>query len=311
MKGVLMQTFARIWLQHCSWLLLVLFISPVQYAVAQDESEEQGAGVLEEITVTARRYEENIADVPVSVNVMSADYLEAAGLSNVRDVIDFSPGGVTTSFNKMQDEYSLRGVSSQTEGPSGDSSVATVIDSVPISREFLKSQTFFDMQSIEILRGPQGTSFGRNASSGLIHLKTARPRSEFGSRIIAEVGSDEQYRVEGFITGAIGQTAAGRLAINLSSLDGFINDTRTGDGLGAEENISVRGSLLFNPSDNVEIYLKAQFSSDEDDNPTPRKALDCTIPYQADFPAPSVTGDPHPGWTQFPNFTDSCSRPRT
>ena len=197
----------------------------------------------------------------------------------------------------MQDEYSLRGVSSQTEGPSGDSSVATVIDSVPISREFLKSQTFFDMQSIEILRGPQGTSFGRNASSGLIHLKTARPQSEFGSRITVEVGSDEQYRVEGFITGAIGQTAAGRLAINVDSLDGFITDTRTGDGLGAEENISVRGSLLFNPSDNVEIYLKAQFSSDEDDNPTPRKGLDCTIPYQADFPVPSIVGAPQPGWT--------------
>ena len=84
MKVVKMQTFARMWLQHCSCLLLVLFISPAQYAVAQDDSEEQSGGVLEEITVTARRYEENIADVPVSVNVMTADYLEAAGLSNVR-----------------------------------------------------------------------------------------------------------------------------------------------------------------------------------------------------------------------------------
>lgn len=275
-------------------------------APAQDNGDERSSAVLEEVVVTARRYEENIGDVPVSVNVMSAEYLEAGGLSNVRDVIDFSPGGVSTSFNKMQDEYSLRGVSSQTEGPSGDSSVATVIDSVPITREFMKSQAFFDMQSIEILRGPQGTSFGRNASSGLIHLKTARPRQEFGSSITAEVGSDEQYRVEGFITGAIGQTAAGRLAVHVDSLNGFITDTRTGDGLGAEQNVSVRGSLLFNPSDRVEIYLKAQFSSDEDDNPTPRKGRDCTIPYQADFPEPSVVGAPQPAWTQFPNWFDSC-----
>ena len=306
MKVVIMQSIARLCLQHRSWLLLVLFISPAQYAVAQEGSDGQSAGALEEVIVTARRYEENIADVPVSVNVMSADYLAAGGLTNVRDVIDFSPGGVTTSFNKMQDEYSMRGVSSQTEGPSGDSSVAIVIDNVPISREFLKSQTFFDMDSVEILRGPQGTSFGRNAAAGLIHLKTARPRQEFGSRITVELGSDEQYRVEGFVTGGIGQTAAGRLAINVDSLDGFITDTRTGDGLGAEENVSVRGSLLFNPSDNLEIYLKAQFSSDEDDNPTPRKGLDCTIPYQADFPVPSVVGAPQPGWTQFPNWFDSC-----
>lgn len=305
MKVVKMQSIARVCLQHCSWLLLVLFISPAQYAAAQDDSDGARAGALEEVIVTARRYEENIADVPVSVNVMSAEYLAAGGLTNVRDVIDFSPGGVTTSFNKMQDEYSLRGVSSQTEGPSGDSSVAIVIDNVPISREFLKSQSFFDIESVEILRGPQGTSFGRNASSGLIHLKTAKPRQEFGGRFIAELGSDEQYRVEGFITGGIGQTAAGRLAINVDSLDGFTTDTRTGDGLGAEQNVSVRGSLLFNPNDNLEIFLKAQFSSDEDDNPTPRKAQDCTIPYQV-AGADSVVGAPQPAWTQFPSFTDSC-----
>ncbi len=305
MKVVIMQSIAAT-CQRCGWgLLLVLFMTPAQYALAQDNNDGQGSGVLEEVVVTARRYEENIGDVPVSINVMSAEFLEAGGLTNVRDIIDFSPGGVTTSFNKMQDEYSMRGVSSQTEGPSGDSSVAIVIDNVPISREFMKSQTFFDMQSVEILRGPQGTSFGRNASSGLIHLKTARPQSEFGSSVTAEIGSDEQYRVNAYITGAFGETAAGRLAINVDSLDGFTKDTRSGDGLGAEQNFSVRGSLLFNPSDSVEIYLKAQFSSDEDDNPTPRKALDCTIPYQVSG-QDSIVGAPQPSWTQFPSFTDSC-----
>ena len=312
MKVITMQSIAGA-CQRYGWrLLLVLFIAPAQYALAQDDalaqadSDEQSSGVLEEVVVTARRYEENIGDVPVSINVMTADYLEAGGLTNVRDIIDFSPGGVTTSFNKMQDEYSMRGVSSQTEGPSGDSSVATVIDNVPITREFMKSQTFFDMESVEILRGPQGTSFGRNASSGLIHLKTARPQRASSSSVTAEFGSDEQYSVRGFVTGAIGETAAGRLAVSFDSLDGFTTDTRTGDGLGGAENFSVRGSLLFNPSDNLEIFLKAQFSSDDDENPTPRKGKDCTIPYQADFPVPSVVGAPQPGWTQFPNFFDSC-----
>lgn len=306
MKFVTMQSIAGACRRYGWRLLLVLFITPVQYAMAQNDTDGQNAGVLEEVLVTARRYEESIGDVPVSVNVMSADFLEAGGLSNVRDIIDFSPGGVTTSFNKMQDEYSMRGVSSQTEGPSGDSSVATVIDSVPITREFLKSQTFFDMESVEILRGPQGTSFGRNASSGLIHLKTARPRREFGSSVLAEIGSDDQYRVNGFITGALGETAAGRLAINVNSLGGFTKDTRSGDGLGAEQNVSIRASLLFNPSDKLEVYLKAQYSKDDDDNPTPRKGRDCTIAYQGDFPQPSVVGAPQPGWTQFPNWFDSC-----
>ncbi len=306
MKSRNMHTCAPIRKLYISSFLLMFFLVPMQDALAQEDSDEAYSGVLEEVMVTSRRYVESIGDVPVSVNVMTAEDLEAGGLTNVRDIIDFSPGGVTTSFNKMQDEYSLRGVSSQTEGPSGDSSVATVIDSVPITREFMKSQAFFDMESVEILRGPQGTSFGRNASSGLIHFKTAKPQSEFGSSFTAEAGSDEQYRVEGHVTGALGENVAGRLAVSYTSLDGFTTDTRSGEGLGGEENFSLRGTLLFNPSDSVEIYLKAQYSKDDDDNPTPRKGKDCTIPYQADFPAPSVVGAPQPGWTQFPNWFDDC-----
>ncbi|MFB3077199.1 MAG: TonB-dependent receptor, partial [Lysobacterales bacterium] len=306
MKSQKMHTCAPIRKLAISLYLFAFFLIPMQDVLAQEDSDEAYSGVLEEVMVTSRRYVESIGDVPVSVNVMTAEDLEAGGLTNVRDIIDFSPGGVTTSFNKMQDEYSLRGVSSQTEGPSGDSSVATVIDSVPITREFMKSQAFFDMESVEILRGPQGTSFGRNASSGLIHFKTARPQSEFGSSFTAEAGSDEQYRVEGYVTGALGENVAGRLAVSYTSLDGFTTDTRSGEGLGGEENFSLRGTLLFNPSDSVEIYLKAQYSKDDDDNPTPRKGKDCTIPYQADFPAPSVVGAPQPGWTQFPNWFDDC-----
>jgi iron complex outermembrane receptor protein len=275
--------------------------------MAQKSVDEKDSGVLEEIIVTSRRYKENIADVPLSVNVLSAEDIEDLGFNNVRDIVDYSPGGVSNAFNKMQDEYSLRGISSQTEGPSGDSSVVTVIDEVPVTREFMKSQNFFDLETVEVLRGPQGISFGRNATSGLMHFKTARPKSEFGANFTGEVGSDEQYRAEGYVTGALGENVAGRLAVSYVSLDGFTTDTRTGEGLGAEENVSVRGSLLFDVNDDVEVYLKAQYSEDNDDNPSPRKGKDCTKPYQGgDPPGPSVAGGPQPVWSKFPTFIDSC-----
>ena len=276
-------------------------------AATQVASAQEGAqGVLEEIVVTSRRYEESLQDVPQSVSAMNDEYLEDQGIDRVTDILSFSPGGNFTRFNKMQDEYSIRGVSSQTEGASGDPSVVTVIDNVVITKDFMKNPAFFDMERVEILRGPQGTSFGRNASSGLIHLITARPEKEFRGGITADFGTHDAYGVEAFVTGAISDNLAGRLAFNFDSHDGYTDDTRTGDSLGGEQNVSVRGSLLFNPSEDLEIYVKAEYNKDDDDTPAIRKGRDCTIPYQADFPVPSVVGAPQPGWTQFPNFTDSC-----
>ena len=91
----------------------------------------------------------------------------------------------------------------------------------------MKSRTFFDMQDVEILRGPRGTAFGRNASSGLIHLKTARPQWDRGSGVAAELGSHQVYGVEAFATGALSKTAAGRFAMNFDNLGGYTEAVRT------------------------------------------------------------------------------------
>lgn len=270
------------------------------------EAKDTSPSPLEQIEVRARRFKEYLQIVPASVNVMTTDYLESQGLKNVRDIVDFAPGGATTAFNKMQDNYTLRGISSQTEGPSGDSSIPIVIDDVTISREFMKSQNLFDLELVEILRGPQGTSFGRNASSGLILLRTARPQWRSTSGVTAELGSHETSHVDAFVTGPLGESAAGRLAMYFDRVGGYTEDTRTGDRLGGTENLALRGSVLFKASDDVKVFVKTEYSRDDDENPSPRKGKDCTIPYQGDFPEPSIAGAPQPPWTRFPNWFDSC-----
>ena len=162
------------------------------------QAEEKASRVLEEVVVTSRRVQESMQDVPVAVNSMNSEFLDSQGIETVDDAILFSPGGAFTEFNKMQQEYSLRGISSQSEGSAGDSSVATVIDNIAISKDFLKNPAFFDMSRIEILRGPQGTTFGRNASSGLVHLITARPTDEYAARAKVDVGSHGTRNFEGF-----------------------------------------------------------------------------------------------------------------
>lgn len=299
----------------CALVALVVQPAPVFAQAADDQDDDS---MLEEVTVTARRYEESLQDVPVSINAMTDDYIEAQNIGDVRNIIEMSPGGAYTAFNKMQQEYSLRGVSSQTEGSSGDSSVVTVIDNVVISREFMKSHAFFDMERVEVLRGPQGTSFGRNATSGMMHLITARPSHESSGNVTVDVGDYGLLGVEAYTTGSLSETVAGRLAINYDSRDGFTKDidagpdvfgnpdTEFGRDLGAEQNFAVRGSLLFNPNDDVEVFVKAEYNKDDDDDPAPRKGLDCTQPYQADFPVPSIVGAPQPGWVYYPNWFPSC-----
>lgn len=284
----------------------VTLVLAVPYSTSHAQSGAEEDEGLEEIVVTSRRYEESLQDVPVAVNVMTDQFLRAQGIGNVSQVLDFSPGGSFTEFNKMQAEYGLRGVSSQSEGAAGDSSVLTVIDNVPVTHEFMKNPSFFDMERVEVLRGPQGTTFGRNASSGLIHLVTARPEFENNGNVILDVGDYGTFNAEAFVTGGLSENVAGRLAVNYDSHDGFSKDWVNGGDLGGQENTAIRGSLLFTPSDTLEVYLKAEHNSDDDSTPAIRKGRDCTIVYQGDFPQDSIVGAPQPPWTQFPNWTDSC-----
>ncbi|GER04077.1 hypothetical protein JCM17846_17590 [Iodidimonas nitroreducens] len=144
---------------------------------------------LEEITITAQRYARRVQDAPVSVTAMTADYMIKQRIETADDVIQNTPGATFVGFNKTQPEYSIRGISSRTEGSSLESAILTVIDDVPISKDILKNPAMFDMQRVEVLRGPQGTSFGRNASAGLVHLVSQRPTFDLSGRLTVGAGS--------------------------------------------------------------------------------------------------------------------------
>lgn len=271
-------------------------------ALAQEVDETQARrSSLDEIVVSARRFEESAQDAPLSVNVMDDESLRKQGIVRVKDVVQISPGTAFIRFNKLQDEYSMRGISSQTEGTSGDSSVQTIVDNVVISKDFMKNPEIFDVARIEVLRGPQGTSFGRNASAGLVHIVTSRPTREFEYGLTAEAGSHGLYATDGFVSGPLSDTMAGRLAFNFDHTDGYTESLSTGDGLDGQQNFAVRGSLLFDPSDRLSAYLKLEYSKDDDDGPV-RRSQDCRIPQIG--PGPRPPGPPAPPFGG--SFTDPC-----
>lgn len=288
---------------------LIALTGATSPTIAGDADE---ARIFEEITVTSRRYEESLQDVATSVNAMTDDYLRKQGISTVNDVIDFSPGGAYVRFNKMQAEYSMRGINSQSEGSSGDSSVQTIIDNVVITKDFLKNPAMFDIERVEVLRGPQGTSFGRNASAGLIHIITKRPTDEFEAGITVNGDTFNSIGADAYISGPLTETLSGRLAVNYDYSDGYMQSQSTGDRLGGEKNFAIRGSLLFNPSDDLQIYLKVEYNKDDDETSV-RRSADCTVPMidgTGTSAAAQEVGPGHPAWVDDNGdafvFFDSC-----
>ena len=225
--------------------------------------------VLEEIVVTSRRYAESIEDAPVAVGVMTESYLKNNRVTRADDLMEVSPGATWESFSKMQPVASLRGIIAPTPGnASSEASIQTVQDNVVITKDSMKYPTMFDMERVEVMRGPQGTAFGRNASVGLIHFVSNRPgQDKNGSSVTATLGTDELVELDGFVTGQFSDTIAARLAFNYDSQDGPTESITTGEGLDGDSNTAVRASFLFEPSDTFSAYLKVEHSADRDDAP--------------------------------------------
>lgn len=275
-----------VWL---TWRVSIVALAAIAVAAPPAIAQDDG---LEEIVVTARRIQERLQDVPSSVSALSADFVRAQRIQAVKDVIELSPGATFTSLHKGQHDYSMRGISSQTEGAAGDSGVVTYVDNVVIGKDFAKSLSFFDVQQVEILRGPQGTVFGRNASAGLIHVITRKPTDQFEGLLEATAGSDNLIALNGVLNGALSDAVAGRLSVHYDDRDGYTTDLATGRDLDAQQNTTVRGQLLFTPSDSLDVLLKLEWSEDDDGVPI-RKGPDCSQPYLedpfGDFTEPSCS----------------------
>ena len=242
----------------------------VTQAVAQDASAPaQQVRSLEEIVITSRRYEESVNDAPVAVNVLSQSFIEDNRIDRADDIFNYTPGATYESFSKLQPTASIRGLVAPTPGnASSESSIQTVIDNVVVTKDFMKGQALFDLSRVEVLRGPQGTAFGRNASVGLLHFVTNRPElGETSGSVTATLGSDERREVDGYFNAPLGDNAAFRIAFNHEQEDGQTEDIQTGDGLDGEENTTIRAQLALEPSDSFSANFKIEYSQDRDESP--------------------------------------------
>ena len=224
-------------------------------AYAQDEVTS-----VDDLVVTAQKREQNMQDVPIVVTSLPEAALENAGVKDIKDMTVLTPGlTVTSTSNESSTTARIRGVGTVGDNPGLESSVGVVIDGVYRPRNGVGFGDLGEMQRVEILKGPQGTLFGKNTSSGVINIITKAPDFDFGWEFEGTGGNYDQMGASASVTGGIiGDVLAGRLYAAKRTRGGFYEvDTGDGPRTNEEDNDldfwTVRGQLLFQPSDTFDL----------------------------------------------------------
>jgi iron complex outermembrane recepter protein len=232
----------------------------VATAFAQQTPAERDDG---QIIITATKRATPLQDVPIAVSAVTGEQLKAAGVTDVRALQGLSPSLVLTSSasEAAGTVARIRGIGTTGDNPGLESAVAIFIDGVYRNRNNVGLTELGEVERIELLRGPQGTLFGRNASAGLINVITKGPQDEFGGYAEASYGNYKQIRLAGGVTGPL---VEGKLAARLdgvySKRDGFIDDTVTGKSYNNRNRWLARGQIRFTPTEDISVRLIADYS---------------------------------------------------
>jgi iron complex outermembrane receptor protein len=230
----------------------------VMAGAACAQSVEAGTEV-EEVLVTAQKRTERLIDVPVAVTAVSGDALAARSIADTTSLVRAVPSLTFQQAGTANSSFRIRGIGTSLFGQGVEPSVSFVVDGVVMARPAQSLTDFADLERIEVLRGPQGTLFGKNATAGVVQMITARPRHEFGGNVEATVASHEEYRIKGSATGPITDNLAGRLSAYYNDVGGYISNLRTGVDEGGFESYGVRGKLDWTATDNLSFMLTADY----------------------------------------------------
>lgn len=241
----------------------VMFSAP---AFAQDAPAEGAAGAdngggLEEIVVTAQKREQNLQSVPVAVTALSAEALANQRINDFSDLTKAAPSlTVTQRASAADNSINIRGIGTFAFTTGVDPSVAVIVDDVAVVQQAQAFSNLADIERIEVLRGPQGTLFGKNASAGAVNIVTKGPTSDLSGDFSLGYASDGEVRVSGAISGPIGESAGFRLSGFYADQNGYIRNLTSGENLNNDRSGGIRGKLKFDLSDKFTVTLSADWS---------------------------------------------------
>lgn len=213
------------------------------------------SGALEEVIVTAERRSQSLQEVPISITTFTEELINEGNIISMEDVALRTPNFKMTAFNITEPQLFLRGIGNTNDSSGSDPAVAVFIDDVYLGRPSGASTDLYDLERIEVLRGPQGTLYGRNAAGGAINMYTKKPQEAFEAKVGFSAGNYGLANLRAYVNGAVSDGVAGKLTMNVRNRHGFAENITTGQDLEDESTNSLRGQLLFTPTDNVDVLL--------------------------------------------------------
>lgn len=233
-----------------------------EQATAQPSSVGTGAVDSGEIVVTARRRSETAQQVPVAISVIGGEHIDNTGAFNVGRLQQLTPTLQFYSSNPRNTAVNIRGIGV----PFGltndgiEQGVGIYVDDVYYSRVASATFDFLDVDRIEVLRGPQGTLYGKNTTAGAVNITTRQPTFDFEARGELSLGNLDFRQIKGALSGPLGKTVAARIAFSGTSRRGTIFDVTKNRWINQQDNLGVRGQILWRPASNLEFNLAADFS---------------------------------------------------
>lgn len=233
----------------------------VVIASAASAQEDRSSRLLEEVTVFAQKRQQSILEVPISVASYGSEALDRAQIRDLSELQQIAPSLVfNNSTGATQSILTIRGIGTAGQNAGLEQSVGVFIDNVYRGRPGAALGDFVDIESVEVLRGPQGTLFGRNTSAGVISVRTRAPEQEFGGHLSVGIGDFGFRQVRGAVTGPITDNLAWRLAGSWQERDGYLDDTFSSEQWNDRDRYTLRGQLLWDINETTSLRLIADYT---------------------------------------------------
>jgi iron complex outermembrane receptor protein len=304
-RGATRQQHPRVffWREETMWNLsdrtfipVLLFgatLATLAIGAHAEEAERASNTVIEDVVVTAQRVEENNQDVPIAVTAFSEETLWDNRITNMGDIAQRTPSFTATEVNPGEPNLAIRGIGTEgiNSNAGGDPSVALFLDGVYIGRGGTAPLDLYDFERVEVLRGPQGTLFGKNVVGGAINLATRKPSVEEDFvEVAGTIGNYDRIELLGRFNKAFSSTFAVSGAVSSRDRDGYTRNETTGNRVDDEDIAGGRLSFLWLPTDDVDVLLSMDHT-DQDQLGQPRDNV-CNEAFQAGIHCVGVDPDP-------------------
>ncbi len=222
--------------------------------------------VLDEIVVTAQKREENIGDVPVAISVLGRDLIDSSFSDNIEDLQALVPSvSFRTGNTTRNSALTVRGIGTISFSVAAEPSVSTVVDGVVLGRSGQAFGDLYDLERVEVLRGPQGTLFGKNASAGVVNITTRRPSEELEGYISTSFYEDDEYVLKGRISGPLSDDLRGSLTVLNAEFDGFVRNVFNNSTVQGYDKTAIRAMLEYDVSDETQVtFIFEDYDADND-----------------------------------------------